>query len=101
MGKKKKSSKDVTRESVYFDEDMDPVEVKMIPDDQLTLNDANWKKNLQKHWHHWIRIIHRNAPILISRMVRSNQSQIQNIWRSTSSSTGQYGTSKKAKQWKS
>jgi len=42
--KKKRPQKESSRENVYFDEDLDPVEVKMVPDDQLELNEAMLKE---------------------------------------------------------
>merc|ERR1712013_607336 len=35
-------------ENVYFDEDLEPVEVKMVPDDQLELNEAELKEEFTK-----------------------------------------------------
>ena len=54
MGKKRKkaSAKDLTavngRENVFFDEDLDPVEVQMVPTDQLTLGDAELEEEFTK-----------------------------------------------------
>ena len=46
--KKKKPQKETVRESVYFDEELEPVEVQMIPEDQLDLNDAELDENYTK-----------------------------------------------------
>merc|ERR1719300_681184 len=52
MSKKRKKSggKDSQSQSanVFFDEDLDPVEVDMVPDDQLTLNDAELEEEFTK-----------------------------------------------------
>jgi len=46
--KKKRPQKESSRENVYFDEDLEPVEVKMVPDDQLELNEAELKEEFTK-----------------------------------------------------
>merc|ERR1719189_641059 len=49
MGRKrKKSSKDTTARDVFFDEDLDPVEVQMVPSDQLTLNEPELDEEFTK-----------------------------------------------------
>lgn len=45
--KKKKTPKETTRDNLYFD-DMEPVEVQMIPDDQLNLDDAELDEEFTK-----------------------------------------------------
>eukprot|EP01084_Bolivina_argentea_P145066 254374_1 len=46
--KKKKSSKEIAKENIYFDEELEPVEVQMIPPDQLELNDAELDEEITK-----------------------------------------------------
>lgn len=46
--KKKRAQKESSRENVYFDEDLEPVEVKMVPEDQLVLNEAELKEEFTK-----------------------------------------------------
>merc|ERR1712087_153676 len=46
--KKKKTPKLSVRENAYFDDDMEPVEVQMIPEDQLTLDGAELDEEFTK-----------------------------------------------------